>query len=44
MGIIKKRKKVGQYRPKQKNETKLSSYIGKQNNELGKSVRDNKFR
>ena len=44
MGAVRKRKKVGQYRPKQKNETKLSSYIGKNNNELGKSVRDNKLR
>lgn len=40
MGIIKKRKKVGQYRPKQKNEVKLSSYIRKKYNELGKNIRN----
>jgi len=44
MGIIKKRKKVGHYRPKEKNEIRLSSYIRKQQYELGKSVRDNELR
>jgi len=41
MGIIKKRKKIGQYRPKQKNEVKLSSYIRKQKYELGENIRNN---
>jgi len=41
MGVIKKRKKTGQYRPKKQNEIKLSSYIRKQKYELGENIRNN---
>ena len=41
MGVIKKRKKIGQYRPKEENEIRLSSYIRNNKNELGKSIRNN---
>jgi hypothetical protein len=41
MGVIKKRKKIGQYRPKEHNEIKLSSYIRKQKYELGENIRNN---
>ena len=44
MGIIRKRKKTGQYRPKEKNEIRLSSYIRKNKYELGESIRDNELR
>lgn len=36
--MIRKRKKTGNYKPKQKNEFKLSSYIRKNKNELGKNI------
>jgi|TARA_Y100000385_G_scaffold129363_1_gene134686 hypothetical protein len=38
MGNINQRKKVGQYKIKEKNEIRLSSYIKKRNNELGKNI------
>jgi len=34
LGTVKKRKKIGQYKPKQKNEIRLSGYLKKNNNEL----------
>ena len=39
MGVVAKRR-VGNYKPKQKNEIRLSSYLVKKKNELGKSIRD----
>ena len=36
--MIRRRKKTGTYKPKQKNELKLSSYIRKKKNELGKNI------
>jgi len=44
MGTIKKKRNLNKYKPKQKNEIRLSSYIRKHNYELGESVRDNKLR
>ena len=40
MESLRKRKKTGQYKPKQKNEVKLSSYIRKEKYELGKNIRN----
>lgn len=36
--MIRKRRKIGNYKPKQKNELKLSSYIRKNKDELGKNI------
>ena len=43
MGNINQRKKVGQYKVKEKNEIKLSSYIRKNNNELGNNIQIEKI-
>jgi hypothetical protein len=37
---MKKKKKAGTYKPKQKNEIRLSSYLVKKKDELGKNIRD----
>lgn len=39
MGVVNKKKAVN-YKPKQKNEIRLSSYLVKKKNELGKNIRD----
>jgi len=40
MGTVSKKRNIGNYKPKQKNEIRLSSYLVKEKDELGKSVRD----
>lgn len=39
--MAKKKKRV--YKPKKENEIKLNSYLIKNNNELGKDIRNNTF-
>ena len=38
-----KKKKKRVYKPKKENEIKLNSYLKKNNNELGKDIRNNTF-
>ena len=40
MGTVNKDKRCGNYKPKQKNEIRLSSYLTKKKDELGKGLRD----
>lgn len=40
MGIVDKRKRTGSYKPKQKNEIRLSSYLIKKKDELGQGLRN----